>query len=201
VARHPFRLFCHHAAGRRPARNSRCMGLFARFFVFRFSSALHRQHQRHRHRPRLANITGDFGEPGGARAVLARVAIAARRAAALPAMHPASLAPGHGRRPARRPAPGARAAARRHRQRVRLGAWLSHGAIGGLIAPPACWRGRGRVCGKDQKARRLARSIFGPLADRHAPSLARACRCARSALATESSEARQFDCARSASRI
>ena len=196
-----FRFFRHHTPTRRRARNSRCMGLFARFFVFCFSSALHRQHQRHRRRPRLANIAGDFGEPGGARVVLARVAIAARRAATLAAMHPAALAPGHGRRPARRPAPGARAAARRHRQRGRLGAWLSHGDMAGRIAPPAYGRGRGWACGKDRTARGLARPIFGRLADRHAPSLARACRCARSALATESSEARQFDCARKASRI
>jgi len=70
--------------------------------------------------PRFPHIAGDRDEARRAQPVLPGIAVAARRAAALAAVHPAAPAPPDRRRPARRPGPRARPAARCRGQYFRL---------------------------------------------------------------------------------
>ena len=107
--RFPCRRSGDSGAGSR--RHFRVHGVVCPFFIFSPSQPGVREHVSRRGRPRRAQIAGDLPDPGGVDAVLPGVAIAARRAAAPAAMHPAPRAPTHGRRSARCAGAGARAAA------------------------------------------------------------------------------------------
>ncbi|KRB81174.1 hypothetical protein ASE00_14280 [Sphingomonas sp. Root710] len=95
------------------------MGLFGEFYVRRapVPSKIGRQARRRHHHKQAraggAHIAGDRADGRGAEAMLPGIAIAARRAAAPPAMHAAAMRPADRGRLTGRPAARARAAAGR----------------------------------------------------------------------------------------